>query len=210
MCLSSCGWQRAPGVSSRRGAPQSRRLVCPGVPRLRVVAPATVDDARKMLAQALVDPDPVVMFEHATLYASKGEVDDDPIDLDTARVLRPGDSISIITYGGCVPKVLSAADRLAEDGIDAEVVDLRTLRPLDTATLAESVTRTRRASSSRKDGAAAACPPKSSPASTRCSSTICSPRSAEWRLPRCRFPTPSASRRPPSPGRRRRGTRFGW
>ena len=115
------------------------------VPGLRVVAPATVTDARWMLAAALDDPDPVLIFEHATLYASTGVQGDGPVDLDTARVCRPGSDITIITHGGCLAKALDAASALDSAGIDAEVIDLRTLRPLDTETIVESVARTRRA-----------------------------------------------------------------
>jgi pyruvate dehydrogenase E1 component beta subunit len=116
------------------------------VPGLRVVAPATVEDARKMLGVALADPDPVIMFEHATLYGSEGYAGgDDPIDLDHAAVRRSGTDLSIITYGGCVPKALAAAHELAEAGVAAEVIDLRTLRPLDTETIVDSVVRTGRA-----------------------------------------------------------------
>lgn len=115
------------------------------VPGLRVVAPATITDARWMLAAAVDDPDPVLLFEHATLYATTGALDDGPVDLDTARVCRAGDDITIITHGGCLPKALDAAAALDDAGIGAEVIDLRTLRPLDTDTLVESVARTRRA-----------------------------------------------------------------
>jgi pyruvate dehydrogenase E1 component beta subunit len=117
------------------------------VPGLRVAAPATVHDARFMLAAALDDPDPVLLFEHVLLYNVSGEVDEGAgsVDLDRAAIRRPGSDISLITCGGSLPKVLEAADKLAEGGIDAEVVDLRTLRPLDVETILESVRRTHRA-----------------------------------------------------------------
>jgi pyruvate/2-oxoglutarate/acetoin dehydrogenase E1 component len=116
------------------------------VPGLRCVAPATVDDARWMLATALADPDPVVMFEHAALYNSKGPVvSDGPVDIDTARVRRQGDDVTLITYGGSLAKCMEAADALADEGVSAEVVDLRSLRPLDVDTIVESVSRTTRA-----------------------------------------------------------------
>lgn len=116
------------------------------VPGLKVVAPATVEDARWMLDTALADPDPVVMFEHAGLYNVTGElpVDGKPVDITTARIRKPGDDVSIITYGGSLGKCLDAADTLAEEGISAEVVDLRSLRPLDIDTIVDSVTRTHR------------------------------------------------------------------
>ena len=117
------------------------------IPGIRVVAPATIPDARGMLATALADPDPVIMFEHATLYGVEGELPDDwgPIDIDRAAIRRSGKDISLITYGGSLPKVLEAAKTLAEGGIDAEVIDLRTLRPLDDETIMASVSKTRRA-----------------------------------------------------------------
>jgi pyruvate dehydrogenase E1 component beta subunit len=117
------------------------------VPGLTVVAPATLEDARGMLATALEDPDPVVIFEHATLYNLEGELADGagPVDIARAAVRRPGSDVSIVAYGGTLAKALSAAATLAEEGIDAEVIDLRVLRPLDSATILESVRRTRRA-----------------------------------------------------------------
>ena len=117
------------------------------VPGLTVLAPATIDDARGMLAPALADPDPVVIFEHAMLYNVEGELSDDwrKADLRSAKVLRPGRDVTLIAYGGTVFKALDAASKLAEEGIEAEVVDLRVLRPLDDATVMGSVRRTRRA-----------------------------------------------------------------
>lgn len=116
------------------------------VPGIKVVAPATIADARGMLAPALADPDPVVMFEHAQLYNLEGELPDPPpqVDLVHAAVRRPGKDLSIITYGGSLPRVLEAATTLANEGIDAEVIDLRVLRPLDWDTLVASVKRTHR------------------------------------------------------------------
>ena len=117
------------------------------VPGLTVLAPATIDDARGMLAPALADPDPVVIFEHAMLYNVEGELSDDwrKADLRSAKVLRPGRDVTLIAYGGTVFKALDAASKLAEEGIEAEVIDLRVLRPLDDATIMGSVRRTRRA-----------------------------------------------------------------
>lgn len=118
------------------------------VPGLRVLAPATVEDARGMLQAALLDPDPVLIFEHAQLYNSEGELPDDEsaaTDIDSARVRRTGSDVSVITYGGCLPKALQAADELAGLGIAAEVLDLRVLRPLDDATIMASVRKCRRA-----------------------------------------------------------------
>jgi pyruvate dehydrogenase E1 component beta subunit len=117
------------------------------IPGIKVVTPATPDDARRLLLAALADPDPVFVFEHATLYPVEGEVDETvgPAEIGRAIVRRTGDAVSLITYGGSLPKVLQAADRLAVDGVEAEVVDLRSLRPLDTEALLASVARTHRA-----------------------------------------------------------------
>jgi len=116
------------------------------VPGLRVVAPATVADARGMLATALRERDPVIIFEHVQLYGIEDELDAPaPVDLDRAAIRRPGNDATIITYGGSLPRAMAAAATLAEAGIDAEVIDLRSLRPLDTDTIAASVARTHRA-----------------------------------------------------------------
>jgi pyruvate/2-oxoglutarate/acetoin dehydrogenase E1 component len=117
------------------------------VPGLRVVAPATIADARGMLWSALQDPDPVIVFEHVALYNDKGELPEGAgaVDLDRAAVRRPGRDITLVTYGGSLPKVLAAAQTLAERGVEAEVLDLRSLRPLDDATIVASVRRTHRA-----------------------------------------------------------------
>ncbi|MFS0718629.1 pyruvate dehydrogenase complex E1 component subunit beta [Arthrobacter sp. 1P04PC] len=117
------------------------------IPGLRILAPATLEDARGMLWTALGDPDPVLIFEHGSLYNVQGELAEDAgaVDITTAAVRRPGTDITLITYGGTLPLTLEAADRLAGDGIDAEVLDLRTLRPLDEATILAAVRRTRRA-----------------------------------------------------------------
>ncbi|MDN4642730.1 alpha-ketoacid dehydrogenase subunit beta [Arthrobacter sp. PsM3] len=117
------------------------------IPGLRILAPATLADARGMLWTALEDPDPVLIFEHGSLYNVTGELDDDagPVDIDTAAIRRTGADITLITYGGTLPAVLDAAEQLAAEGIDAEVLDLRTLRPLDEAAILASVRRTHRA-----------------------------------------------------------------
>src|SRR5512147_1078600 len=99
------------------------------VPGIKVLAPATVADARDMLAPALADPDPVVIFEHAQLYNVEDEVPDERSgDIRSAAVRRTGKAVSLIAYGGSLPKALAAADLLAAEGIEAEVVDLRVLR----------------------------------------------------------------------------------
>jgi pyruvate dehydrogenase E1 component beta subunit len=117
------------------------------VPGLRVLAPATVDDARGMLRSALAEPDPVVLFEHAQLYNAEGELSapQGDGDLERARVRRAGRDVTLIAWGGMLPRTLVAAGELAAGGVDAEVIDLRTLRPLDAPTFLESVRRTHRA-----------------------------------------------------------------
>jgi pyruvate/2-oxoglutarate/acetoin dehydrogenase E1 component len=117
------------------------------IPGIKVLAPATLEDARGMLWTALEDPDPVLIFEHVLLYNMEGALAPDagPVDIDRAVVRRPGRDVSLITYGGMLGKTLAAAEELNTNGIDAEVIDLRTLRPLDTAVILDSVTRTRRA-----------------------------------------------------------------
>lgn len=117
------------------------------IPGIKVLTPATVQDAQGMLLAALREPDPVFIFEHAFLYPMEGEADDRPrpVDITRAAVRRSGRDVSLITFGGSLWKSLEAADRLAGEGIEAEVVDLRLLRPLDTDTILTSVRRTHRA-----------------------------------------------------------------
>jgi len=117
------------------------------IPGIRILAPATLEDARGMLWPALCDPDPVLLFEPGALYNEQGELADDagPVDLDSAVVRREGSDVTIVSYGGMLRVALSAAEELAKNGISAEVVDLRSLRPLDTATIVSSVVRTHRA-----------------------------------------------------------------
>ncbi|WP_331767984.1 alpha-ketoacid dehydrogenase subunit beta [Embleya sp. NBC_00896] len=117
------------------------------IPGIRVLAPATIEDARHMLAPALADPDPVLIFEHGSLYSAAGELvpSATPVDISHAAVRRAGIDVSLITYGGSLPKALAAADELSVEGISAEVVDLRTLRPLDDEAIATTVARTHRA-----------------------------------------------------------------
>lgn len=116
------------------------------VPGIKVLAPGTVEDARGMLWPALQDPDPVFIFEHAGLYNDVGPLPADPssIDIHRAAIRRPGTDVTLLTYGGSLPKTLVAAEQLARQGIAAEVVDLRTLRPLDDETIFDSVRRTHR------------------------------------------------------------------
>jgi len=117
------------------------------IPGIKVLTPATLEDAYGMLPAALEDPDPVLIFENALLYNMEGQLPADagPVDIAHAAVRRAGRDISVITYGNSLWKALEAAGSLAEKGIEAEVVDLRTLRPLDDRTIIESVSRTHRA-----------------------------------------------------------------
>lgn len=117
------------------------------IPGLKVLAPATVEDARHMLAAALADPNPVLLFEHIVLYNTEDVLDPDTtaVDITHAKSRRAGRDVSLITYGNSLPKCLAAAEQLTSEGIEAEVIDLRVLRPLDMATVIASVTRTHRA-----------------------------------------------------------------
>jgi pyruvate/2-oxoglutarate/acetoin dehydrogenase E1 component len=117
------------------------------IPGLKVLVPATLEDARGMLWSALQDPNPVLIFEHVQLYNMEGELDAaaGAVPITGAAIRRPGRDLSIITYGGSLHKCLAAATTLAGEGIEAEVIDLRSLRPLDDATIMGSVARTRRA-----------------------------------------------------------------
>ena len=117
------------------------------IPGLRILAPATVEDARGMLWPALQDPDPVLIFEHGSLYNASGPLADPPaeVDIDRAMIRRPGSDVTLVTYGGTLALTLDAARTLGGEGCAAEVIDLRVLRPLDTDTLVASVCRTHRA-----------------------------------------------------------------
>ena len=117
------------------------------IPGLKLLAPATLEDARGMLAPALADPNPVLIFEHGSLYNAEGELPDGDcsVDISHAKIRRAGSDVTIVTYGGTLPTALTAADELADQGIDAEVIDLRVLRPLDDVTMIASVARTHRA-----------------------------------------------------------------
>lgn len=116
------------------------------IPGIKILAPATVDDARWMLWPALEDPDPVLIFEHAQLYNQSGPVSDQPATGPwSAAVRRGGRDATVITYGGMLGRTLEAAQRLASEGIETEVVDLRSLRPLDDGAILASVAKTRHA-----------------------------------------------------------------
>ena len=117
------------------------------IPGIKVLAPATLEDARGMLWTALEDLDPVLIFENVMLYNMTGQIATDagPVEIDKAAIRRAGGDVSLITYGGSLWKTLEAAAALATENIDAEVIDLRSLRPLDDATIIRSVGKTRRA-----------------------------------------------------------------
>jgi 2-oxoisovalerate dehydrogenase E1 component len=117
------------------------------IPGLKVLTPATLEDARGMLLTALECPDPVLIFENVMLYNMAGKIaaNAGAVEIDKAAIRRPGKDVSLITYGGSLFKTLEAAEALAAEGIEAEVIDLRILRPLDTETILASVARTRRA-----------------------------------------------------------------
>jgi pyruvate dehydrogenase E1 component beta subunit len=117
------------------------------IPGIKILAPATLEDARGMLWPALVDPDPVLLVEHGSLYNLEGELPADAgeVDIAHAAVRREGRSITLITYAGMLARTLEAAGQLDAAGISAEVIDLRVLRPLDTDTVLASVRKTHRA-----------------------------------------------------------------
>jgi pyruvate dehydrogenase E1 component beta subunit/2-oxoisovalerate dehydrogenase E1 component len=119
------------------------------IPGIKILAPATVADARAMLAPALADPDPVLIFENVMLYNRRAEEDaaaaPSPANVWQAAVRLAGRDVTLVAYGGALWRAMAAAEALAAEGIDAEVIDLRSLRPLDDATVAASLTRTRRA-----------------------------------------------------------------
>jgi pyruvate dehydrogenase E1 component beta subunit len=136
------------GAGSRFGAQHSQSVEnwCMMIPGLKVVAPSTPADVVGLLAASVRDPDPVIIFEHKSLLATRGEVPDGEIvdTLGTARVVRPGTDVTIVALALMVPRALEAADQLAIAGISAEVIDIRSLVPLDTRTILESVGRTGR------------------------------------------------------------------
>ncbi|HLU32367.1 MAG TPA: pyruvate dehydrogenase complex E1 component subunit beta, partial [Acidimicrobiia bacterium] len=138
----------ANGGGSRFGAQHSQSVEnwCMMIPGLKVVAPSTPSDVVGLLAASVRDPDPVVFFEHKSLMATKGEIPDGEIveELGKARVVREGTDCTIVALALMVPRAVEAAERLAEDGISAEVIDLRTLVPLDTQAILASVHKTGR------------------------------------------------------------------
>src|SRR2546421_516598 len=138
----------ANGAGSRFGAQHSQSLEnwAMSVPGLKAVAPATPADVKGLIAAAVRDPDPVIVFEHKSLYAVKGEVPDgEHVDrLGTAKVLREGEDATVVALAAMVPRAVQAAEQLAAEGISVEVVDVRSLVPLDITTILDSVRRTSR------------------------------------------------------------------
>lgn len=115
------------------------------IPGLKILTPATVSDVYGMLLLALHDPNPVLIFEHAQLYGIQGELNASSVnDIDQARVVRQGEHLTLITYGGSLPKAVEAVSRLESEGIHTELIDLRVLRPLDEKTILQSIRKTHR------------------------------------------------------------------
>jgi pyruvate dehydrogenase E1 component beta subunit len=137
------------GAASRVAAQHSQCFAswyahCPG---LKVVAPYSAADAKGLLKAAIRDPNPVIFLEHEVLYGQSFEVPDDDdwiVPIGKANILRTGNDVTIVAFSIMVGRALEAADRLAEQGISAEVIDLRSIRPLDTATIVASVKKTSR------------------------------------------------------------------
>ena len=136
------------GAGSRFGAQHSQSVEnwCMMIPGLKVVAPSNPRDVIGLMAAAVRDPDPVIFFEHKSLYPVKGEVPDGEIvdALGQATIVRPGKDATILALALMVPRALDAASKLAQQGIDCEVIDVRSLVPLDTRTILGSVGRTHR------------------------------------------------------------------
>jgi pyruvate dehydrogenase E1 component beta subunit len=116
------------------------------IPGIKVLTPATLEDARGMLWTALEDPDPVLIFENALLYNMESELAEDAgaVPIDEARMMREGADVTLVSYGGSLHKTMDAARELAAEGVETAVLDLRTLRPLDERSILESVAVTRR------------------------------------------------------------------
>ena len=116
------------------------------VPGLKVVCPSNAADAYGLIRSAIDDPDPVIVVENKTLYAEKSELPDDPqaVPIGEATISRPGRDVTVVTYGAMVREALAAADQLNIEGVDVEVVDLRSIQPWDEAMVLSSLARTHR------------------------------------------------------------------
>lgn len=134
------------GAGGRFGAIHSQTPIAwfHAVPGIKLVAPSTPSDAKALLRAAIRDDNPVLFFEHKRLYSTKGDVGDDVGELGRARVVREGSDITLVSAMKGVHDSLEAADRLANHGIEAEVIDLRTIRPLDRETVLASLAKTNR------------------------------------------------------------------
>jgi acetoin:2,6-dichlorophenolindophenol oxidoreductase subunit beta len=132
------------GAGGRFGAIHSQMPISwlMGIPGLKIVAPSTPGDAKGLLKAAIRDENPVVFFEHKRLYSIKGEVGEGVVELGRARVVREGSDVTLVSAMKGVHDCLAAADLLAEQGVDAEVIDLRTIRPIDIDTVLASVVKT--------------------------------------------------------------------
>ena len=140
---------RTQGGAGQRGAAQHSQSLeawLTHVPGLKVVMPSSAADAAGLLASAIADPNPVIFVENKTLYFRKEDVPDGrtPVPIGRAKVVRPGSDVTVVALSRLVPESLAAADELRADGIDVEVVDPRTLVPLDLDTIVQSVRRTHR------------------------------------------------------------------
>src|SRR6185312_14632895 len=137
------------GAASRVGAQHSQCYASwyAHVPGLKVVAPYDAADAKGLLKTAIRDPNPVMFLEHEIMYGQAFEMPDEPdftLPLGKARIMREGSDLTIVAFSRMVGHALAAAEKLAEDGIEAEVINLRSLRPLDSETIVESVKKTNR------------------------------------------------------------------
>ena len=181
------------GIRAPEHHSEANEAIFTNVPGLRVVLPSSPARAYGLLLAAIRDPDPVIFMEPKRIYRQYKEVvpdDGEALPLDVCYVLRDGTDVTLVTWGAQVKETLEAAEKLAGEGISAEVIDVATLRPLDFATIAESVSQHRplrdRARSARRPRASAPRSPRAWPRS-RC--TTCSPRSnaspATTRTSRC-------------------------
>jgi pyruvate/2-oxoglutarate/acetoin dehydrogenase E1 component len=134
------------GAGGRFGAIHSQTPIgwFHSIPGLKIACPATPSDAKSLLKAAIRDDNPVLFLEHKRLLGLKGEIDDDPLPFGKARVARAGSDLTIVSVMKGLHDSLAAADELAKDGIDCEVIDLRTIKPLDIDTVIASVERTTR------------------------------------------------------------------
>ena len=152
------------GGGGRLGATHSQNFEgwYASVPGLKVCVPSDPYDALGLLRTAIADPNPVIFAEHGLLYGKRGEVPDEyyTVPMGQAAVRREGTDITLVAYGRMVYTSLEAAERLAERGVEAEVIDLRTLQPLDTGTIVQSVEKTNRVVIVEENWRTAGSPPR--------------------------------------------------